>query len=83
MGQPPPLFTGAHPHPDIRVAAFVTAAGAGDAAERDAPGLAEGERFGQREWSDRLEFLCLGGGGNVGAGAVGVYGNVRHLGRVT
>ncbi len=82
VGQPTPVLAGAHPHPDVGVAALVTAARARDAAERDALRLAERQGFGQRERCDRLERLGLGGGGNVGAGAVGVHGDVRHLCRV-
>ena len=40
VGQPAPLVVGAHPHADVGVAALVAAAGAGDAAERDALGVA-------------------------------------------
>ena len=82
VGQPPPLISGAHPHADVGVAALVAAAGARDAAEWDALRVFERHGFGQRERRDGLEHLGFGRGGNVAARAVGVHGDLRHLGRI-
>ena len=76
------MRSGAHPHPDVGVAALVAAARPRDRAQRRAPGLAEWQRFGQRERRDGFEHLGLGGRGDVGARAVGVHRDVGHQGGV-
>ena len=69
---------GAHPHADVRGAALVAAAGAGDPAQRYARVSARAAAAGQRRLVDGLQHRVSVGGAIVDAGAVGVHGDVRH-----
>ena len=79
--QPAPLVVRADPHPDVGVAALVAAARAGDAAEWDRGAVSpKRQRFRQRErFRDGSSSRVSVAAGDVGAGAVGVHGDVRHL----